>query len=155
MRKKAFTLLELILVVAGIGIILTVVSLALFSKQKVVRDTKRVSDIKALESALQVVKNEKGSYEPIMCQLTSINACSAIKDSELNKYLVDLPNLKDPKNFTTPCTLENCATTVCNYSFIKILPNEYQVLFHLEKGVDELNTPGCYMLSEKGFKKLP
>ncbi|MFA6537155.1 MAG: type II secretion system protein [Patescibacteria group bacterium] len=153
MNKKAFTLLEIILVVAVLGLILTVVSLALFSKQAGIRDTKRLSDMKALRDAMQVVKNEKGSFEPVLCPLTSVNLCAQVGNSELLKYMTDLANLRDPKNVSIPCSVANCGKDACNYSFVSILPDEFQVMFYLEKGAPEIGGAGCYLLTEKGFKK--
>jgi len=153
-KAKAFTLLEIILVCAALGIVLTVVSLLLFGKQAELRDAKRLSDLKALRDAMQLVKNEKGTFEATRCPLISVSACAKEGSSELLKYMTDLSSIKDPKNSTQPCTMQNCENDVCDYSFVSILPNEFQILFHLEKGVAEIGDRGCYLLTEKGFKKL-
>ncbi len=153
-KKKGFTLVEVLLVTLLIGLILTIVALVLFDKEAKVRDAKRISDIKAIESAMQIIKNETGTFEKAFCELGPVNVCAKMSISDLNKYLTDLAVMTDPDAPNRPCSVDNCEEQSCNYSFIQLLPEQYQILFHLEKGTNEYRGKGCYLLSESGITKL-
>ena len=62
MKKQGFTLIELLVVVAIISLISSVVVAGLNQARSKARDAKRVADIKALEQALELYRNDHGSY---------------------------------------------------------------------------------------------
>lgn len=53
MRQRAFTLLELLIVVGLIGILISVGTVAYTAAQKKSRDSRRKSDLKAVQNALE------------------------------------------------------------------------------------------------------
>lgn len=61
-RNKAFTLIELLVVIAIIGILASVVIASLNSARAKARDAKRVSDLKQLQTALELYHAENGNY---------------------------------------------------------------------------------------------
>jgi len=64
-KQTGFTLIELLIVVAIIGLLATLAIVSLTSAQQRARDTKRVADIKALQTALELYWNENAQY-PIL-----------------------------------------------------------------------------------------
>ena len=62
MKNKGFTLIELLVVISIIGVLATVVLGALGDARGKARDAKRRSDIKNLQTALELHYLDKGSY---------------------------------------------------------------------------------------------
>ncbi|MFA5644536.1 MAG: type II secretion system protein [Patescibacteria group bacterium] len=68
--KTAFTLVELLVVIAIIGILATLAIVAIQNTRKNARDTKRMADIKQIQTALELYFNDNGSY-PVSSSVTS------------------------------------------------------------------------------------
>ncbi len=62
--KKGFTILELLVVIVIIGIIASMTFVALNGVRAKARDAKRISDIRQVQSALEIYKNDNGVYPP-------------------------------------------------------------------------------------------
>jgi prepilin-type N-terminal cleavage/methylation domain-containing protein len=153
MRKtKGFTLVEILIVVGVFGLILTTLVVILNSKQKNLYDTKRVSDVQALRNALEVVKNEQGSYDKALCELGFASACAQKSSSYLLQVMPDLGNLNDPAVSNVLCTSgQSCVKSGCNYTITLMEEDAYEVLFHLDKGVEGVGEKGCYRLTQEGI----
>ena len=65
MNKKGFTLIEILIVVAIIGILASVVLVGLGPLQRQGRDARRISDLKQVQTGLELYYNKNGAY-PIM-----------------------------------------------------------------------------------------
>ena len=61
-NKKGFTLIELLVVIAIIGLLSTLSILALNSARARARDAKRISDVKQIQTALEMYYNDAGDY---------------------------------------------------------------------------------------------
>lgn len=61
-KKKGFTLIELLVVVAIIGLLSTLSIVALNTARAKARDARRVSDIKQIQTALELYYNDVASY---------------------------------------------------------------------------------------------
>ena len=61
-NKQAFTLLELLVVIAIIGIISTLAIVALQGARAKARDAKRISDIRQIQTALELYYNDFSIY---------------------------------------------------------------------------------------------
>jgi type II secretion system protein G len=59
---KGFTLIELLVVVAIIGLLSSVVLVSLDSARAKARNTQRLADLREIRTALEVYRNENGSY---------------------------------------------------------------------------------------------
>ncbi|MFA5644268.1 MAG: LamG-like jellyroll fold domain-containing protein [Patescibacteria group bacterium] len=68
--KFAFTLVELLVVIAIIGILATLAIVSIQNTRSKARDTKRIADIKQIQTALELYFNDNGSY-PVSTSVTS------------------------------------------------------------------------------------
>lgn len=154
-ENKGFSLVEILIVVGIIGLILTLVVIALNSKQAVNRDIKRIGDIQSLRNALELVKNETGGYSAVYCDLTFVSLCGGKANSELLRFMPNLASLNDPQVLNVSCKNKTaCESGNCNYSFTSLDDGNYEILFHLEKGLDDYSLPGCYHATQNGISKL-
>ncbi|MBU0596567.1 prepilin-type N-terminal cleavage/methylation domain-containing protein [Patescibacteria group bacterium] len=62
MNKKGFTLIELLVVIAIIGLLSTLAVVALGSAREKARDSKRLSDVKQLQTALELYYTDQNEY---------------------------------------------------------------------------------------------
>ena len=154
-KSKGFSLIEILIVVGVIGLILTLVFFSLNAKQKENRDVKRVGDMNMLRNALEVVKNQTGGYDRGFCDLSFVSACAKKENSELLKFIPDLKNLNDPEELAQSCANKTvCASDNCNYVFSKLDSEDYEIRFHLEKGVVDFPAKGCYIATPLGIRKF-
>jgi prepilin-type N-terminal cleavage/methylation domain-containing protein len=71
-KQKGFTLIELLVVIAIIGLLASVVLLALNSARAKSRDAKRLADVRQLSTALELFYNENGGYPAASATFTPI-----------------------------------------------------------------------------------
>ena len=62
MNKKGFTLIELLVVIAIIGLLSTLAVVALSSARQKARDSKRLSDLKQVQTALELYYTDNNGY---------------------------------------------------------------------------------------------
>lgn len=118
MNKKGFTLIELLVVIAIIGLLSTLAVVALGSARTKARDAKRLSDIKQVQTALELYYTDQGSY-PVETGLVlgnatdgaCLNAASGFMASTgcTNAYMSQVP--ADPGSGSTPYTYISAGTT--------------------------------------------
>ena len=75
MNKKGFTLIELLVVIAIIGLLSTLAVVALGSAREKARDSKRLSDLKQVQTALELHYTDNSAY-PTAASSTVIGAGS-------------------------------------------------------------------------------
>lgn len=64
--SSGFTLIELLVVVAIIGILASIVLVSLNGARMKARDARRISDLKAIQTALELYATTHGKYPPEM-----------------------------------------------------------------------------------------
>lgn len=64
MKKTGFTLLELLIVISIIGILVTVAVASYTSAQKKARDSRRMTDIKSIQTAAEQFYSDQGAKYP-------------------------------------------------------------------------------------------
>lgn len=119
MKKRAFTLIELVVVVAIIGILATLVMVNYIGAQAKSRDSKRKADVEAIASALEMYKSTYGNFFNMKKGIIDLSSSFDGK-TELSKYLPNINSLEDPKNDGT--------TSVCGsvYNYcIYIYPDQF------------------------------
>ena len=67
--KRGFTLIELLVVIAIIGLLSTLAVVAMSNARQKARDAKRVSDIKQIQSALDLYATDKNGYPGVEAAL--------------------------------------------------------------------------------------
>lgn len=61
-KQKGFTLIELLVVIAIIGLLSTLAVVSLNNARMKARDARRVSDVKQIQTALELYYNDNNSY---------------------------------------------------------------------------------------------
>ncbi len=91
MKKKAFTLIELLIVIAIIGLLATLSVIALNNARAKSRDAKRMADVKQMQTALELYFNDAQSYP----DEDMINTDKTIKSGN-NVYMQIVPTPPTP-----------------------------------------------------------
>lgn len=96
--SKGFTLVELLIVVAIIGLLATLAVISLTSAQQRSRDTKRVADVKSIQSAMELYYNDNAVYPNITVGGAGASTWTTVS-AAMSKYVNALP--VDPTNSST------------------------------------------------------
>jgi len=91
--KAGFTLIELIMVVAIIGTILTVSFISFTNARQKARDTKRLSDITQIQNTLELYLRDEGRYPDAITFGSSLTGSSSIR-----VYMNNLPQNPSPRD---------------------------------------------------------
>jgi len=90
-NKKAFTLIELLVVVAIIAMLAAISVVALNNARARARDSKRLADIKQIQTALELYFLDKNSYP------ASVTSGSSIADGS-TIYMAQVPTAPQPSD---------------------------------------------------------
>jgi len=105
-RQKGFTLIELLVVIAIIGLLSTLAVVALNNARLKARDAKRASDIKQIQTALELYYNDANAYPATLG--TTITSGTIT-------YMANVPTNPTPANDGT-CATGNTYTYVAGTS---------------------------------------
>lgn len=106
-NQKGFTLIELLVVIAIIGLLSTLAVVALNNARQKSRDSKRVSDVKQMQTALELYYNDNNSYPAPVS-----NAVPSPLESGGTTYMAAIPSNPTPADSTDT----NCGGTFYTYS---------------------------------------
>lgn len=139
MNKKGFTLIELLVVIAIIGLLSTLAVVALGSAREKARDSKRLSDLKQVQTALELYYTDNNGYPTSTVTLGSTNA-ACLNSSGFttagcaNAYMGQVPS--DPGSGT--------------YAYSASSSNAYQITASLEGTAGGLNA-GAITVTPSGI----
>lgn len=137
-KEKAFTLIELLVVIAIIGILASVVIASLNSARGKARDARRISDMKALQTAVEMYYADNGDYPgtghhsnfPSTACISSTSWTTPFNADFLSKYIPALPS--DPNGVSAEwcysyskvgssavtCTIGGVSTSFSDYEYV-------------------------------------
>jgi len=153
-NKKGFTLIELLVVIAIIGLLSTLAVVALTSARQKARDSKRVSDMKQLQTAMELLFSSNNSYT-IAATCTAPKAVSDAAcaiGTAFTDYLPNAATMKDPSTGATTPLCTAASAVICQYAFTTT-PGDttYKVNFYLESKTGDL-AAGVHEVSPAGLK---
>lgn len=156
--RQGFTLIELLVVIAIIGILSTLAVVSLSSARSKARDAKRVSDMKQLQSAMEMVNIDNGKYTLTANTNTDPNAScntgAAVKDCNddtLTSY-INTSSLSDPSGPTDVCS--SGANAQCEYGIVSTSDDSYEICFYLENDISNTELKkGLNSITQNGFSE--
>ncbi len=109
-NKSGFTLIELLVVIAIIGLLSTLSILALNTARARARDAKRISDVKQIQTALEMYYNDTSDYP----ETSSVTPNQTIASAN-GTFLRQIPTPP------TPIDGSNCgAVSTVGYTYTKV-----------------------------------
>jgi len=119
MNTRSFTLVELMIVIAIIGVLITLGFGTYINIQRRARDTKRISDINGLVHAIITYEVEQGAYPGDADDLgvhISPDCASDLRNDLLNNgYISSVPS--DPMSNTVGCNVGSTVPNIDNLFF--------------------------------------
>ncbi|MFW0837999.1 MAG: type II secretion system protein [Candidatus Komeilibacteria bacterium] len=129
---RGFTLLELLVVIAIIGLLSTFAVVSLNSGRLKARDSKRLTDMKSLQTAMEFYYDDNGDYG------VGSTDPAAVSGLPLSTYIPQVSQMEDPSGATALCSATSVA--VCDYAFVNSSTSTYTVHFYLEGATSVGNT---------------
>jgi len=122
-KKSGFTLIELLVVIAIIGLLATLSVVALNNARERARDSRRVSDIKQIQTALELYFNANDEYP-----------AGAGADPASTELATPLADFMDPIPTAPLPTDGTCGDTDNSYVYNKVTDTEYTISYCLGDG---------------------
>jgi len=145
-KKKAFTLIELLVVIAIIGILAILAVVALQQARQNARDSKRMADMKQLQTALELFFNENGRYPTT----EEWNSGTITSSSSQEVFMYNIPTAPTPAD-------GDCQPASNTYTYIPSTNGDtYTIDFCTGKQVSDLSqgakqmTPGGIIFASSG-----
>lgn len=130
-QEKGFTLIELLVVIAIIGLLASVVLLALNSARQKARDAKRLADVRQIASALELYFNDNNGYP---------GSTGALVPTYLGQF----------PSFPTP--VESSCGAAGSYAYSSSASSTYQLLFCISAITGGVSPAGTHTLTQAGIQ---
>ncbi|MFA5134119.1 MAG: prepilin-type N-terminal cleavage/methylation domain-containing protein [Patescibacteria group bacterium] len=143
MNKKGFTLIELLVVIAILGLLSTLAVVALGSAREKARDSKRLSDLKQVQTALELYYTDQGAYPTAATAVTLGSAAAACFDGSTAGWMAK-------EGCTSPYMGQVPSDPGSNsYSYVSAAGTTYTISATLEGKVGDLS--GAIQLTPAGI----
>lgn len=151
-NSKGFTLIELLVVIAIIGLLSTLAVVALNSARQKSRDSKRVADIKQIQTALELYYADQNGYPgsasivlgstsyKALCETTAFTGSCGSN----TVYMGLVPAAPNPEDGT-------CSTAENSYDYVSSSASSYSISFCLGGKVGDLD-PGSHTANQNGIQ---
>lgn len=105
LNKKGFTLIELLVVIAIIALLSTIAIVSLGNARQKARDTKRIADIKQIQTALELDYNNTGTGYSMAGATTPTTAFELTSTTPIGTAMTSVPLTPTPNDGA--CTVNN------------------------------------------------
>ena len=146
-NQSGFTLIELLVVIAIIGLLASIVLLALNGARAKSRDAKRIADVRQIASAFELFYNDFNTYPTAQIKDQTTATAQYITPNYIGIWPTAPTPVDAATGATTPCTAANNAytyTTGANSS-------SYSLVFCLG-GLTGGYGPGQHTLTQAGIQ---
>lgn len=138
-NQKGFTLIELLVVIAIIGLLASVVLLALNSARQKSRDAKRLADVRQVASALELYYDTNNGY-PTTANFTTTGGASSLAPT----FLGAIPVAPSPVD-------GSCVATQNAYTYASTVTTNYALTFCLGATTGGI-AAGAHTLTQAGIQ---
>ncbi|MBL7053465.1 MAG: type II secretion system protein [Candidatus Portnoybacteria bacterium] len=134
-KQKGFSLIELLIVVAIMGILAAVVLGSLGTAREKARDARRIQDVKDMAKLL-VIESDSGNAALVTCTVANALASTCTGPGDISSFI----DYTDPSESPNPCKGTTDIGTDCNYSISAVGgggnagTEDFQICFNLEYG---------------------
>jgi len=142
-RQKGFTLVELLVVIAIIGLLSTLAVVSLGSARSKARDARRISDIRQIQTALELYFASNGAYPQ---EATAVVLGDATHNRLSDAGFTNEAGTTGDTYLQVPAQIKT-PSTIADYSYTSTTVNDYTLTFELEGTVAGISgsataTPG-------------
>jgi len=137
-HRKGFTLVELLVVIAIIGLLSTLAVVALGSARSKARDARRVSDIKQIQTGLELYFSDQGLYPVAASAVVLGDANHDVLSEDGFEASATLPANTEVYMGQVPATIKQ-PVTIADYQYTSADGTTYTITFQLEGSVGDLD----------------
>lgn len=150
-KPKGFTLIELLVVIAIIGLLSTLAVVALNNARAKSRDAKRVSDIKQMQTALELYFVDNNKYPTAASAVELGTANYDVLCNVAAGFVAGAGDCTDGATVYMGTVPSNPSPSGAAYSYLSANGTSYSIGFNIENATGQL-TAGTHTASPSGIE---